>query len=424
MRKIAFKLLYAVLAFSIFIPKAGVKIGELPVSPALLLFVLLLGICGVAFLGGKRIAESDISHLLLITVAYFSLRILVSGVLGEGVSGWALGLVVSPLMFFVVMSVVRTKQELQTLMRMILWGFVGVCAYALAQLVFGIDAVTIPGVTVNLSDYQAGGLTWYLEKHNRVGDGTKIFSTYQNGNILGVNLLLLFPLAYTAASAKLKLIVVPMFIGIGFATLSRSVWGGIAISLLFLLLARRPRGIGEAAGRVILAIVLLLAIPAAFVLNPGLSNRLLSADFDSLVNLAGRTPNLVALLESSVGNPVALLFGPMGLADYEGGAFEITIAATYMVAGLVGVLLLTAVVVVMITSLARAGNAPIARAVLLSVTVYVLVSVIEGAFWLPPTALLFWAILGIGAKSIELQKEDAQLLGSKAHQRDLSVLSA
>ena len=66
---------------------------------------------------------------------------------------------------------------------MICFGFFFISIYALLQYILGIEKVCIPGITVNLSDYIKYGSKWYLQKNNNnAGVGTKIISTFQNGN--------------------------------------------------------------------------------------------------------------------------------------------------------------------------------------------------------------------------------------------------
>lgn len=424
MRRAAFGLLCLVLALSIVLPKAGFKIGDVPVTPANVLFAGLILVCGLAFLSGRRIPESDAARLVIITTAYMAVRLVSSAIIGEPIAGWVLGLVASPLIYFAVTGAVRSHQDLALLLKLVPIGYFLVCAYALAQFFLGVNVTTVPGITVNLTDYLEGGPTWYLDKHNQVGDSSKLFSTYQNGNLFGVNLLLLFPVAYAAATRHWRPLALVLFIVVGFLTLSRSVWAGIALSLLALIISSPARNVLAAAGKVLLVIALVISVPAIFLIRPELSARLFSSDIDSLVNLAGRTPNLVALLDSTGGSPLAVLFGPLGMMQYEGSAYEITTAAIYLVSGVVGLVLITAAIVLALTEMIRSARySPTVRAVILAVSVYLLVSLIEGAFWLPPTALLFWAIIGLGVRAAQLEAatRNVQPLGTSTLLREVSI---
>ena len=83
------------------------------------------------------------------------------------------------------------------LKKIIVYGFWFICLYSLLQYVIGINKCAIPGLTVNLSDYQQYGEYWYMTKSNGTQlDEVKIVSTYQNGNLFGIGVLIIYPLVY------------------------------------------------------------------------------------------------------------------------------------------------------------------------------------------------------------------------------------
>ncbi|WP_062387875.1 O-antigen ligase family protein [Demequina iriomotensis] len=384
-----------VAAVNLVIPKAGVKVGDIPVTLGNILFLGLLTIGAIAVLARNRVPHTGLNGLVGLLIAYMAVRTIVSAVLGTFDFGFAFSLVFAPLMFFAVVASARRPGEIEMLARIYVIGFAALATYGVAQYVLGVNAVALPGITVNLTDFQSGP-EWYLRKDNRVEGSSKLFATYQNGNIFGVNLILIFGVAHEAMKGRWRLVGFTAFLVLGMLTLSRSVWLGLAAYILFRFVLTRAASPAGAAARVMLGAGLLFAIPVLFGFFPQLTTRLFQTpDVDSLVNAAGRTPRLVALIESSASNPIAVLVGPDGVAAYSGGAYEITYGAVYMVGGVIALALFLAVVLRTWRTLHKSPSA-VARGAGYGVAAYAVASTVEGAFWLPPTALVFWMTMGVG----------------------------
>ncbi len=393
-KRIAVGLIFASLAVNVVVPKAGVKVGDVPVTAGTIVCVLALIVGLFAFLAGRRINFTPVTTLIMVLSGYMGVRSLIDWMLGEVRIEYVWGLVVGPMLFVLVSNALTTSREIEIAVKILVVGFVLVTAYAVLQYILGVNAVAIPGITVNLTDYQTGA-EWYLQKHNRVGSGSKLFSTYQNGNLLGVNLLLIFPVVYEVVRRQWKLPALVAFVAVAMLTLSRSAWLGVAAYLAFRFVFTKSATAAAAAARIFAGIALIIAGAALFGAFPQVTDRLFGSNVDYLTRLSGRTPRLTQLIESTITNPIAVFFGPQGISEYEGGAYEITYAAVYLAGGLIALALLVAILVRSIHSLLKSVDR-VAIGVGFGIMVYAVASFIEGGFWLPPTPSLFWMILGLG----------------------------
>ncbi|WP_181705512.1 hypothetical protein [Chthonobacter rhizosphaerae] len=81
--------------------------------------------------------------------------------------------------------------------RSILFAFYFLIAYSLLQLLFGADQVAIQYVTANYVDEFDEIITRSNVIHRLGGETYKLFSTYQNGNLFSIALIILFPIVFS-----------------------------------------------------------------------------------------------------------------------------------------------------------------------------------------------------------------------------------
>ena len=106
-----------------------------------------------------------------------------------------------------------------------------------------------------------------------------------------------------------------------------------------------------------------------------------------------------------------LLAGPFGLTNYWGSAYEMTYFCILMLGGILGMLaFLVPIVYIFVKKLVfYRKTSPIVKGVFEGVLVYLIIAYVEGALWLPPTAINLWMVLSIGYKTCLYKKETEKL---------------
>lgn len=303
-----FGIILVTIFFNYWFPKAGIKISEIPITVSMLVFIGLVIIWLLKYITGRKIKITNIHKIIFVGELYFLFRLIFSLLIGEELSnvvGYMLPAAVYPFIFFIITNEVDTKEKYDKIMKILIIGFFVLCLYSLAQYILGISSVDIPGLTVNYTDYQEDGEDWYLQKSNGVTEeNAKIVSTYQNGNLFGVNLIIFFPIVYDyllkEKKNKLAMISMILFILTLFLTLSRACWLGIVLFLLLRIILDQENTKKMMVKKMI--IILLGIASIIFILKnfPTVSNRILSMDFEDLISMSGRTEGAIEFLKSVV----------------------------------------------------------------------------------------------------------------------------
>ncbi|WP_263372013.1 hypothetical protein [Granulicella cerasi] len=237
--------------------------------------------------------------------------------------------------------------------------------------------VEIPYFTVNAGDY--GDLEY--TKHIARGLFLKLISTYNNGNLYGVAMLIFLPL-YELLEAKvwrrrlLKLALV--------LTLSRTVWVGIVLYEalpLITLLARQAKTLpvlylGDAKNRVLALIAISTIIFSSLVLNGSGLGFLLDP------TAGGRLGQLNAITEADW-LPVRGLQG-LSEATYSSATFM------YGYFGLIAFLLMMWGPMLLLLVDRSPLKSPTRLAALKGIILYCLVATIDGGINYLPVMLFFW----------------------------------
>jgi O-antigen ligase len=193
--RVLFYVFYLAFFVSITIPKSGKTIGNIPVTTAnmLILFALLCWL--IKFVGSENLV-SRIPLFKSITVFIF--YGIASGLIGFVNNNPRKAVILDFVAFigftpvyFLVCSVLRTKNQLQKLIQAIVLSLLIVCLYGVLQTKIGFERVAIPGIT------EQSGIIMYPEFGGRwniiEGGRHKLYSTFQNGNILGNHLATFIP---------------------------------------------------------------------------------------------------------------------------------------------------------------------------------------------------------------------------------------
>lgn len=394
MHKIEFGLLWLLVLFTVWFPKAGIKIDEIPLTVGSVLLVALLALEVVLFLGGKRIFFDRIGVLLVLGCTYFGIRTLVGlSETSEFVAYFA-ALALYPLCYLLIKNIVKSPDEYQSLLALMRNGFFFISIYGLLQLLLGVNAVAIPGLTVNLSDYQSGA-DWYLQKHNGDSESLKLISTYQNGNLFGVNLLVVGIFVYETSQRRLRPWVLLSIVVLGALTLSRTVWVGVAVYVIWRFLMPNSASRLSIGSRVFAASGVVIALICAFNWFPQIAARVSNMSVADWVDATGRTPGAIEMFRSIEHNPLAMVFGPFGWFKFDGFAYEMTYFAVIMVGGFLGLLFfLMPLVASFMRFVANRGLAE-PRGAAYALLVWAVVAVVEGGYWLPPTAMVLWIVISL-----------------------------
>jgi hypothetical protein len=237
------------------------------------------------------------------------------------------------------------------------FGVIAFATYNLAGKVIGIPFVTTTGQDIEL----------IADRHNLRGTIIKMFSTYNNGNILGVNLLIWGPLAAMGTGfARFE------FRSICILSLSRSVWVGLAAFEIISSVVRRS------IRKTLYAATFVLLLMAVFVATSWFIGRDPTAFlFDR--NLGGRVANFEKDL--------------YGIKTQKiGWTNESLYAAAYLAFGWTGALLIAAIWVYPVL---RGGRGLAEVQCRIALAVYLFVASAEAAFNLIPTQASYWMIAGI-----------------------------
>jgi hypothetical protein len=267
---------------------------------------------------------------------------------------------------------------LDYLFRLIRGGVLTVAAYGIALFFWRIltgDFIEVPYLTVNAADYG----TMETEKYNNRGGIFKLISTYNNGNIYGISILLLLPLyaylekcPFRAAIVKLSLIL----------TLSRTVWMGLLLyEMVHRLYVRRVSArtvfalfgaVGLVGGGIWYSLTLMSG-STGFLFDRGLGGRL--GQFRALESV-GALPNAPFIwIAEIVYLSVAEGFGIVGLV-----AFLIGMGAP-LAAHFMGVV--------------PFANTVYKRSLAAALVVYLFVALSDGALLYIPVMAFYWFVVSL-----------------------------
>lgn len=398
-----FNIFLITIFFNICFPKAGIKVKGIPLTVG----NICLGILIISFilktLINNKLKLNKTSYILLFSSGYFLTRFLIVLFSSKNnfidIFQYIIPLVIYPIIFIIGVNIIDTKEKLEKILKIIVWGFFFIATYGLLQYILGIDTIAIPGITVNWSDYSEFGTYWYLRKNNGVSEYSKIFSTYQNGNLLGVNLILIYPIVYEYLSInkkiKMRIISLIMFILVIFLTLSRSCWLGLVIFILSRIVLYKPRRIIECFNKILSIMLLLVGMIIMLKAFPSVLSRLTNTGLMGLISMSGRSEGFINIIMSTIENNsiIPIIIGPYGLYNYYGIAYEMTILAVWKVGGIIGVALWMWSIFINLRKISYKNK--VSCAAKLGVIIWFIVALIEGAFWLPPTAINLWSVICI-----------------------------
>ena len=327
-----------------------------------------------------------------------------------GMSGWVgffVPLVIYPFTFIVINYFIVEQRQIDKIIRMLMWGSVVVFIFGFLQAAFGIERFSIPGLTVNYTDY-ISSTNWYAEKYNGVQEGvtySKTVSTYQNGNLLGVNILLFCPMIYESIENKAwRNIYMLVFVFFCILTGSKTCWVGIIIYLFIkgVVVINRKWADGRKVQFACLVIAVIPVMAAIFLgMFPQIMERFKdSFTFKNINDLSGRSQSMNELINYFIVKTEWILTGPYGLTSYWGSSYEMVYFCILMIGGVAGLIaFLGPVLYILVKYIGRhVRDSKVLKGICHGVVVYIIIAFVEGALWLPPTAINLWMVLALGYK--------------------------
>jgi len=226
--KISSILLFICCLFLLLFPKGGVKIGGVPLTWG----YLSLGFLGLVLLFKKSFTVYPKKIIAFLFCTPFQIIcVLISSLNGVEATGFFISLLVSffflPFLFFILLSEAIEEIQWEFFVKIFKFGMIFIATYGI--LLFFINVVTgssieIPFLTTNYHDLGEMG-----NKCNNRYFISKLSSTYNNGNLYGISLLMLLPLYNLLESSFLKRGIIKFSLVL---TFSRTVWIGLIISEL------------------------------------------------------------------------------------------------------------------------------------------------------------------------------------------------
>lgn len=425
MRYPTYYLLCLMVWASMTIPRAGTKVGELPVTLPIVIYLLALmsflirplDIIRIRRSAGElygNLASTSAAAFLFAGLCAISVGLMRGAPAGQMLIETAALIGFVPV-FFLIRRHVSSPGSFRTIISIASISLVAACLYGIAQRLFGHYAVLVPGVTMSYSDAQSPDA--FALRNNMTAVGLKVVSTFQNGNLFGNYLALLLPIPATlfhqaqglwkaVNGAFLALVLITLLL-----TLSRgAIVAGVASLAVLSVLLR-----GSQALRVLS--VLLASIGGLAVYLIGVAERLFAFD----PTLAGRTTiygDLAAVYSSL--SPlafiqIALIGAGMGGAIGLGGLTTISTEGSMLIIGMkMGVLGIIAMLGVICGVLfcawrwcrpsdsfeGRLGCALAAGLVGASVQLG-----IDSVMMMPPTSMNFWLVAGLALAACSIVRQ-------------------
>jgi hypothetical protein len=287
-------LLLFLVTFLLILPKGGLKIAGVPVTWGYLGLGAASLWLPLALFAGRSVPVQKVRLVCLALLIPFQV-VSWAGFMANGTDdlGFTLSFFISfffmPAFFLLIAGVHLDRIDLGLLLRAVRFGVLLVAAYGIFLFFYRIlvgSFIEIPYLTVN-----AGDVGTLETKHIDRGDIFKLISTYNNGNLYGISMLLLLPLyAYLEPGVGRQAVVKASLV----LTLSRTVWIGLLVyEVLSRLFVRRVTW------RTVLVLSSWVALAVAGVL---LALRMFERDITFIFDrrLGGRIDQLSYLYEATI----------------------------------------------------------------------------------------------------------------------------
>jgi hypothetical protein len=370
----------AVILFLVAFPKGGVSFGGVALTWGYLLLGGLGVLCCIRLASGARGRVGHLHLVSLVSLVPFQM-VAMATFLSQGAEhiGYTIAFLVTfvavPLICLSLASLYLESVDVGTMLRWLRNAVRFVAVYGIFLFFFRLTQgyfLEIPLLTVNLGDF--GQLE---EKYIDRGGVFKLISTYNNGNLYGICLLLLLPLYQWVERSRIASGVVKFSL---LLTLSRTVWAGLLVYELIYRLWLKRIGLRTVA--------LLTASAAALAFGIWWALRLMDLDLEFLFD-AGLGNRLVQFQDSFSILPHKPF---VGIAEMV----YLSVLDTFGLIGLVafGVALTTPVAMYFLR-LTPGGASDYRRSLVAGLLVYLFLASSDGAILLIPVMALYWFVAGL-----------------------------
>jgi len=384
--RIAGFVVWFLVVFNVLFPKGGFKIGDVPYTWGyLFLGATLIPLAIVRFAGGSLrmrrntliALASQIPFQILVIYSFRQYGIASFGFLASMV----VGLYILPFAFLVVypgyFRYIDGVKLASLLRRCIFWtavfGIFLFFYYAITR-----QLIEIPYLTVNAEDYGMIELT----KHINRGSFLKLISTYNNGNLYGVAMIILLPLYNQLEPKTWKRIVLKVALVL---TLSRSVWLGLVMEQLLSLVRigwdsakTFPR---LALGPTINKALLIIATAGAVLVGLFFVSGGLSFLFDP--QLGGRSNYISDAARGATILPTGIVYGFLEI-------IYATALQSYGILGLISFVLIFLTPIFLLLTNRTLFHSPLRLAACKGLILYMIVAGADGGLLLIPILAFYW----------------------------------
>ena len=370
------------LTFLVLLPKGGIKPGGIPLTTGYAILFLLAGLSLTAYTYSGKIRWIGKNPFICLAALLPFFAISTIKILGAGFEsvGFLFAFYTSIFAIpaiFLLLFYYPIKRVSFEFIRSILVKFVFLTAFYGIFLFFyklytG-SFIEIPLITVNIGD-----MGEIENKAINRGGVFKLISTYNNGNIYGVCMMLLLPLysyyekkPYRSLLVKLALIL----------TLSRTVWGGLVVFELLNFLFVKKKTLGSMIG---VSLTLILVFTGLLL---GMLLLQVDASFIADKNLGGRVWQLAAVYEAGLFPSFEEPFNTILEMVY------LSVLNNFGWLGMVSFI----IYLTMPLTLYALNKVPQARSVekkllALGLVLYLIVAFLDGAILYIPTMPIYWLV--------------------------------
>ncbi|WP_160566506.1 MULTISPECIES: hypothetical protein [unclassified Apibacter] len=306
-----------IIIFLIIFPKGGFKFGDIPITWGYVLLIISIPLC---ILGKIRFINKNRYYVFILTLPFIIYSFIILILRMEKIDlaytlSFCLSILILPFVFLILYdNILDSDMFNKTFPRIFFWGIRIVIIFGLllffCKLCYGIN-IEIPYLTVNIDDNME-------DKNNNRSGISKLYSTYNNGNLYGICMIILAPLFFKYEKNNIYRCL--FFISL-FLTLSRTIWIGIIIYFIIYIFKNFIKGKNIL---IILLIVISLIIGFPYLLR--FMNKDISFIMDS--NLGGRRYQLNFLKDASL----------FGHGSFK-GIVEIVYLSIIDIFGVIGLLL-------------------------------------------------------------------------------------